>query len=602
MPSAPIPDSALRQGQRDDDRASSPETIVDGQHADATSGWSFLRRAQARFSGVRSQPSGSDLGPSSVDNEPLLAAGDKPLLGGKQCLQLPPHDEAVVLLDLYFDVCVATYRIIFRPSIDWTLTMAEANAAAGRSYSTNIGSAKTAILYSVLAIATFHTQKAAGFSDDKSSLCTSDDWFSAAVDLTSRETGIPKLESVQARLLQVFYLLMTCRMHRAWYVFGEVLQLIPALGMHRSGRRAVSSDRRSGDYILSQCRRRLFWTAYILDKYLGVVLGRPNHFHDEDISLELPDSVNDEDMTEAGPVADHGSAQNDCQLDAFVFNAKLAQIVGVTSRQLYPLHPIKEGERLNRLRNINLQLDKWKSQLPAFLGSVRPSTLIRSFRRQSIALKIAYSHAVMHANRTSLLASASPDGQVDEVSINRCIDAAEEVLEIVDTMASEGPLFHAFWWSHYVLFCALSVVLVWELQSLQLGHEVALRNGGSLFDLAHRCQHHLANATATNSPGRRYTIILDELRADIKAAKIRIPRQQQSYSLSTGVAELQEGGHSLSNDAILQQHEIAVEDHSTAQDWLRDWNVTDWMDLDAMAFGHAGQFSPASFDWLGSME
>lgn len=35
--------------------------------------------------------------------------------------------------------------------------------------------------------------------------------------------------------------------------------------------------------IEEECKRRLFWCSYNLDKYLGAMLGRPCVFHDEDI-------------------------------------------------------------------------------------------------------------------------------------------------------------------------------------------------------------------------------------------------------------------------------------------------------------------------------
>jgi hypothetical protein len=112
----------------------------------------------------------------------------------------------------------------------------------------------------VLAIATFHEQKAAGTSllatDDEPSLRQCDGLFSEASRLTDSETGFPQLESAQARLIQVLYLLMSSRMNQAWYTFGHVLQIISALGLHRRDRSKRFTHR--GDYIEDQCRKRTF--------------------------------------------------------------------------------------------------------------------------------------------------------------------------------------------------------------------------------------------------------------------------------------------------------------------------------------------------------
>lgn len=37
------------------------------------------------------------------------------------------------------------------------------------------------------------------------------------------------------------------------------------------------------------CRKRVFWSAYTLDRYLSVILGRPRIFRDEDIDQSLPE-------------------------------------------------------------------------------------------------------------------------------------------------------------------------------------------------------------------------------------------------------------------------------------------------------------------------
>ena len=105
----------------------------------------------------------------------------------------------------------------------------------------------------------------------------SDMLFIEASRLTLAETGIPKLESAQCRLIQVLYLLMSCRFNQAWYTFGHALQIISALGLHRRDDRKRQATATRRDYIDEQCRKRTFWVAYTLDKYLGVIFGRPRY-------------------------------------------------------------------------------------------------------------------------------------------------------------------------------------------------------------------------------------------------------------------------------------------------------------------------------------
>ncbi|KJX98070.1 hypothetical protein TI39_contig438g00012 [Zymoseptoria brevis] len=555
------------------------------QFVDPTSGLSFLRRAQRRFSHNNRQRPNAGSVTQDAEQQPTMVAGDRPLLGDASQFQLPSHDFAVELLDLYFDVCVATYRILHRPSVDEWLRTMEDNAQRQRPLHTNLGRTKTAIMLGVFAVATFHHQKYRGNATNEDALLQSDGLMKEAVALTDAELGMPLLESVQARLVQVFYLLMTCRMNRAWYIFGNCLQIISALGMHRLGKKWRVGGVR-GDYIQVECGKRTFWTAYILDKHLGVLLGRPPHFHDEDIVLDYPERVNDEDMTADGPRSD---SSEDCHIDAFVCNAKLAQLVGRISRELYSAKSGSEMERLRSVARLHRDLESWHANLPPFLSAVKPSSLIRSFRRQSIALRIAYGHAVMHLNRPSLLKpdlnsreTTSSSGLHD--SVDRCVLAARDVLKVVDGIAKDSALFHAFWWTHYVTFCALSVVYVWEIQQIRPAGKASMVDQDELSSLAEQCQKHLSEATVTNSPGRKYSIILEELWTEARQRKAHLDHVPGQRAGQNGPISTQDTMHNESGLLPNDMLNVGLDELYTCN-MLDNWRATDWLDLDSSAFG-----------------
>lgn len=588
---------------------SSPEldsAEVHGQYVDTTSGLSFLHRARNRLSshhrlGGADQQEGNML-------QPLIAAGDRPIIGislsvsdepaplsGSYFELLNRHD-AIELLDLYFDVCVATYKPLHRPTAQSWYETVVSNATAGRPLREGVGHARLATLFGVFAVATFHRQKSPGFADDEASLAECDSLLQESTRLTDAEVGLPQLESAQARLVQVFYLLMTCRMNRAWYTFGTLLQIISALGMHRRDRRS-RTDMSRQDYVYRQCRKRTFWTAYILDKYLGVVMGRPRHFHDDDLDQDYPDRVNDADMSMDG----RGShdENNDCAMDAFVCNIKLSRIVGRISHELYSIKSKSGNQRRDATLRLGQELETWHSNLPPFLSTIKPSTLIRSFRRQAIALKIAYCHAIMHLYRPFLLnhSTSQPHaepGTLRTDAIRHCIIAAQEALRTVDSIAKEGPIFHAFWWTHYVTFCALAVVYVWKIQQEKYRDDIPGIVHDRLFEFAERCHVHLGQATAMNSPSRRYSVILEELRVEARAG-------------SSAVSDTQFNQVSLQQDVDLRQNEIHCalgEPNTIGQligsttgdnlaapfgDSFVHWQPSDWLDLDAfVGYCHLG--------------
>ncbi|KAL1612011.1 hypothetical protein SLS60_000234 [Paraconiothyrium brasiliense] len=540
------------------------------------------------------------------EHQLLVSAGDKPFhsLGD---VQIPPLSKSLELATMYFDVCIATYRMLHRPTVEHWLKKVVSNADNSLELSHGITRPQAAIILAILAFASFHEAKvnsSVNSSDDSElSLRHADELFCESVRLVDGETGYPQLESAQARLIQVLYRLSSSRMNQAWYDFGHTVLIISALGLHRRKNRRKKNQPQ--DYVEEQCRKRTFWVAYTLDKYLGVVFGRPRHYHDEDIDQDLPDSINDEDMTSVGP-SEIGT--DDCHINALIHHAMLARIAERISREVYSIKQIPEHERITSAHILGSELRKWKAQLPPILGVVNPSSLIPSFRRQAIALKISYCHAVILVHRPFLLKNIYRHSQeireLAEQGIDECIVAAKTVLEIVDRMAREGKLFHAFWWTHYVSFCALVVVYVWAIQRKNNDEDAAQSYPG-IFDRAERCLNHLAQATATNSPSRRYSIILRELRTEAKKKFGRyLPTNISSHeSVEQGLHESVATPMCQPTNAIPGHGDHLFEspiEPTTSQlpGFLDDWQMTDWLDLDSSAFGPFPALGTESPDWI----
>lgn len=296
---------------------------IGGQVFDPTSGMTFLHRAWRRL--LRHIPGGS----LSNEHQQVPQAGDRPLPRLSEAdlysLSVPSQPELDSLIELYFDVCIATYRVLHRPSVQGWVSSVATNLSQGQPAWKGIGRPKAAIVFVCLAVAIAHVEKSTSASHIDSEtvgLARSDHMFAVCTRLLEAEADSPSLMSAQALIIQTLYLLTTARMDKAWYVFGNALQEISALGLHRRAtrRRQLASGRL--DYLQSQLGMRTFWTAYMLDKYLGVVFGRPRHYHDEDIDQDYPDQLEDEDMTPEGPVAQTDEAQAGCHNDALVFHAK----------------------------------------------------------------------------------------------------------------------------------------------------------------------------------------------------------------------------------------------------------------------------------------
>lgn len=182
------------------------------------------------------------------------------------------------------------------------------------------------------------------------------------------------------------------------------------------------------------------------------------------------------------------------------------------------------------------ELKAWKESLPAFLepSKVDPSILVPIFQRQSTVLTLAYAHAVILANRQFLLSNfvdltrpASSTDERVELHIQECVEAALVAANTVSTFVEKGMLYRTFWFSQYISFCAIATLYVYAIRRYQTQQTTADPTNANnvlvvpekgymeYFEAAERCRTLIASKTENNSPSRRYSIILDELKRQI---------------------------------------------------------------------------------------
>lgn len=102
---------------------------------------------------------------------------------------------------------------------------------------------------------------------------------------------------------------------------------------------------------LREHRVRVWWSVYILDRFLSSKIGLPLLISDDDISVDLPSN---------DPVLNSGDFGDHLQLVAIV---RLAKIAGHISRSLYVRTPQRDTF-FQRVENIRDELKSWREQLP----------------------------------------------------------------------------------------------------------------------------------------------------------------------------------------------------------------------------------------------
>ncbi|KAI7221884.1 hypothetical protein KC333_g1434 [Hortaea werneckii] len=472
FPTAPKDSSQLTGGMSS--RAVSPEVDVTptGHYLGPTSPFSFLRRASRRFGHVGTPL--ADRQDSELDVS-IFSYGDRRLPDlSTTGISLPEPAKASALMNRYFEFAAPTYRFLHEPTIrDWYARVSTTQKDPSQPHM--LAPVQRAVLFLVMATATLYSANAGDevllgtHEDDEEPWLVAERYYQAAHGIIVHETGSIRLESIQARLASLSFLLNTSRLNQAWFTFGTCFQLILTLGMHRKS----PEDGSAHDFITQECRKRCFWTAYTLDGYFSVMLGRPPFFHDSDIDQRLPTLVNDSDILASGIVP--RAYNKDCMIAAALHHAKLARIVKQASREQYLLQRPKDQQQIETAQRLNTEIAEWRQGLPTDSSSIEPQ-------------------------------------------VTACLDAARQVLDLVLEFVADNHLFSAFWNTQYVTFNALSIAYVWIIQRRigRLSDILPTFDLQELFDTAETVQMHLATVTRSNAPNLRYSIILGELQQEAR--------------------------------------------------------------------------------------
>ncbi|KAJ9626871.1 hypothetical protein H2203_003327 [Taxawa tesnikishii (nom. ined.)] len=108
-------------------------------------------------------------------------------------------------------------------------------------------------------------------------------YLQAAYSLYAHLVALPYFESAQALLLLTIALRGRNKDGAAWQTLGQAIRILQSLGLHR--RRPPGQN---GHDLAAELDKRVWWSAYCLEKLLVFEAGRPSMIHDGDVDQELP--------------------------------------------------------------------------------------------------------------------------------------------------------------------------------------------------------------------------------------------------------------------------------------------------------------------------
>jgi hypothetical protein len=275
------------------------------------------------------------------------------------------------------------------------------------------------------------------------------------------------LVNIQALLLLQLLQHNASERNASWMLLGCASRMAITLGMHREGATGAF------DPVEKQVRRRVWWTLYIFEQNLSMMLGRPSAIDDFEVNVGLPNEA----------LLD-GS---DCTPPDYIdYLLRLIRIASNIKRAIYaaPASRLQQYELPNcSLANqFLLDLESWYRSLPPHLCLDGDSLAPRQ-RRAVLLLHIHYHHTHALVTRPYLLRKVRlrldrqldrkpsfSDMDVDALALSySCGTSSKEAILLLHQLATRGMLDGIAWID---VFYAYHGVLVLSLDFLARPQDV----------------------------------------------------------------------------------------------------------------------------------
>ncbi|KAB8230370.1 Zn(II)2Cys6 transcription factor [Aspergillus alliaceus] len=280
-------------------------------------------------------------------------------------------------------------------------------------------------------------------------------YYSNATQYIDGALQVPGLERIQSLLLLALYVLRTPSSTSnlgSWHIIGIAVRYAVELGMHRNIRSRVPG---AEDLYRVEMRRRVFWSAYVLDRAVSLTLGRPFALSESDIDVDLP--VGLEYSTAPGetiycfqesqpdgtdPVYTKSNTRN---LSSFVHLCRLRRLESRIKQELYSVStsPTTQGHSYDTtVESLRHQLDEWLNSVPSHLSPDGQSQEDYSLYDTPEFFRIQYSKALrmLLQHRITHLATSETDPSKDKEYLTLSARAAGDICQYYKTLHQRRPL------------------------------------------------------------------------------------------------------------------------------------------------------------------
>ncbi|SCU80326.1 LADA_0B06568g1_1 [Lachancea dasiensis] len=261
------------------------------------------------------------------------------------------------------------------------------------------------------------------------------DFFLNALKYFHQPSEEPNLDSVRTLILIAFYSQGLNRMNSVYAYTGLALSTAVAQGIHRQ------SNNTNLPLEEQEARKRIWWTAFLMDSLWASRLGLLPHFNSRDVDLELP-SADFRPHIEFEP-------------KYLIANTKLALLIGPIMKEVY--NSSSNDLTYNILRNLK-RLEEFFDGLDPELG--RQPDIVKE-NRSIVNLHLRYNQLKIITTRPLYIAVLKNWENLETNSIkgaiSECLKAAVANVNIMSVLFNSG------WFSNFGFLeaqCCFSTILV----------------------------------------------------------------------------------------------------------------------------------------------
>lgn len=402
---------------------------------------------------------------------------DNTSLNGREIkIILPPKHVASELIEAVWDNACVLFRFYHRPSFIRDLDLlyeTDPDDYTNKQYKI------LPLVYSVMAVGVLFSMdkcEKLGFKDASEGY----KYFVAArklIDIAdARDTY-----AIQSIVMMIIFLQCSARLSTCYSYIGVALRSALRAGLHRKVAYNFNP-------IELETRKRLFWTIRKMDIYVNAMLGLPRSTSENDFDQELPDEIDDENITE-----DAYFPQKEGKLSSAGIANAHTRLITILSHIMKHIYPVKQDEQEKKMASSTLynathanvnkmeaEIREWLHSLPPELkpGANPPAQYLKANR----LLNLALCHVQIVLYRP-FIHYCSPKFTGDEkarVSALNCIGVSRRAMYLAHELTSQKLLNGAYWFSIYTIFFSVACLVFYVHENPLDSEAVEIRRDAEL--------------------------------------------------------------------------------------------------------------------------